>query len=52
MGDGALVEGISRLLGKTKLPILASADDDGDNTSKLKVMMGCGVTAKKQRMVP
>ena len=38
MGDGAPVEGISRLLGKwftrdhTKLPILAAADDDGDTS--------------------
>ena len=41
MGDGASVEGISRLLGKwftrdhTKLPILAAADDGvGDDTSE------------------
>ena len=39
MGDGASVEGISRLLGKwfttdhTKLPILAAADG-GDDTSE------------------
>ena len=52
MGDGASVEGISRLLGKyltirdhTKLPILAAADG-GDDTSEDDNRMWCSSTAK------